>query len=300
MELLFDLSAVTLTEFGVGRDGNAGQQHVMVPVDAGVQRVLIDMAVETWRAMQRNTGTPGRYEPSEKHGGTEHLYLPVDDALATAMQMLHAAVNLPVDARALADPSDLYCYFARMTDTQGRRLTALRRASQFKGVLKNHLVSIFNDSLRLVADPVFRLDNDFDLVIDAAHVHILRPSGFEFAGRLQDAVMATVPKNIQAIQRDLAFVELASIGTYAAKHPRAARYLASIQGSGEAANVDKASLKRLCKRVGVKITESNGKITVADGHEIDFLEVLDRRRYAVALVRDRPELYRAPSRLKIG
>ena len=64
-------------------------------------------------------------------------------------------------------------------------------------------------------------------------VHILRPSGFEFAGQLQQAILDAVPENIKAIRKDLAFVDFDGIEAYAAKHPRAARYLASIRAQEE-------------------------------------------------------------------
>lgn len=51
------------------------------------------------------------------------------------------------------------------------------------------------DALKLVEDRVFNLDTDFDLLIDPQRVHILRPSGFEFAGQLQGAILDAVPKN---------------------------------------------------------------------------------------------------------
>jgi phage portal protein BeeE len=41
------------------------------------------------------------------------------------------------------------------------------------------------------------------------------------------------------------------------------------------------------------------KVSVAAGHEMGFLEVLDRRRYEVNLVKEKPERYRAATRRKI-
>ena len=48
-----------------------------------------------------------------------------------------------------------------------------------------------------------------------------------------------------------------------------------------------------------EISESNGYVSIAAGHEMGFLEVLDRRRYEVTLVKEEPEKYRAASRSKI-
>ena len=80
---------------------------------------------------------------------------------------------------------------------------------------------------------------------------------------------------------------------------RAARYLASIRAFGGTKNIDKAWLKKLCKETGVEVKESGGKIVIENGHEMGFLEVLDRRRYEVSLVKQQPERYRAASRKKI-
>lgn len=301
MKLGFDIGNVAVTEFGVGRDDGNGRAFVAVPVDADVQAALREMVQATWAAMQKNEDGPARYEPSEKHGSTEYLYLPLSDDLALSVRELHEAANLGLDASALADPSDVFCYFARLTDSKKRHLTALRRATQFKGVLrsKGRLVRMLDDSLRIIEDTVFKLDNDFDLLVDSTNVHILRPSGFEFAGQLEQAILDAVPENIKAIRKDLNFVEFAGIEEYASKHPRAARYLASIRGQEETKSIDKAALKSLCKRTGVEVSESKGKVTISASYEMGFLEVLDRRRYELELVKGQPERFKAGSRRKI-
>jgi hypothetical protein len=299
MTLNFDFEQIKTVEFGVGRDDGVGQTFRLLTVDGDVQGALREMAEATWVAMQRDSDSPSKYEPSEKHAGSEYVHLPLDDELAVRMRELHQANNMAVDSGALSEPAAVFCYFARLTDGKGRRLTALRRAIQFKGVLKSRLIHFVTDALKLVEDQVFRLDTDFDLLIDSKAVHILRPSGFEFAGNLQEAILQAAPKNIAAIEKDLPFVDFAAIGDYATKHPRAARYLASIRGQKETKSIDKAALRKLCKQTGVEVQVLNGKITIADGHEMGFLEVLDRRRYELELVKGSPERFRAASRRKI-
>ncbi|GIW56948.1 MAG: hypothetical protein KatS3mg082_3352 [Nitrospiraceae bacterium] len=296
----FDFENVTVTEFGVGLDDSNGQTFVVVPVDADAQKALREMVQATWDAMQKDEDAPAKYEPSEKYGSTECLHLPLDDEMASSVRELHKAANLPINSKALHDPSKVFCYFARFTDNKNRRLTALRRATQFKGVLKSRLIRLVSDSLKLIEDRVFKLDSDFDLLADSSSVYILRPRGFEFTGQLQEAILNAVPQNIRAIQSDLPFVELSSIEEYAKKHPRAARYVASIRGQEETKNIDKTLLKKLCMQTGVDVKESKGKLVIADGHEMGFLEVLDRRRYEVTLVKKKPEQYRAASRRKIN
>ena len=301
MTLKFNLDGVTVTEFGVGRDQDGDQTFVAVPVDADVQAALREMVQATFDAMQKDEDGPAQYQPSEKHGATEYLVLPIDDVLAASVRKLHDAAQLDIDTNALADPADVFCYFARLTDSKKRRLTALRRATQFKGILKSRgrLIRMLDDTLQMIEDTVFKLDNDFDVLVDAANVHILRPSGFEFAGKLQQAILGAVPDNIKAIKKDITFVEFDGIEAYAAKHPRAARYLASIRAQAETQNINKSALKKLCKRTGVEVTEAKGKIIVSADHEMGFLEVLDRRRYQLELVKGDAERYRAGSRRRI-
>jgi len=143
------------------------------------------------------------------------------------------------------------------------------------------------------------LDRDFDLLIDASKVHILRPSAFEFVGNLQEAVLAAVPTNIGEIKNDLNFVDLTNVQDYAIKHPRAARYLASIRSNSQTRNIDKTALINQCASTGVGVTEVDGKIRVQEGHVLGFLEVVDRRRYEVELIRDSPEQFKASARQKI-
>lgn len=299
MELNFDLENVAVTEFGVGRDATE-PPLVVIPADADVQEALVEMARDTWEAVASETGQPPEYEPSEKYGSAEPLFLDLSDELAIWAKSLHEAANLPTDAATLDSPADIFCYFARMLDAEGQHLTAVRRSTQFKGVLRSRLVRVLSDSLKFVQEDVFRLDREFDFLVDSGAVYILHPSGFEFAGKLQGAILDAVPTNIKRIQKDLSFVGLASIQEYAASHPRAARLLASIQGQKQAKNINKQRLTELCKRTSVEVTEADGVLTVAGGHELGFLEVLDRRRYELELVTGQPEQFKAGSRTKIS
>ena len=295
----FDLNAIRMVQFGVGRDD--GDEHAFhcVMVDDGVQDALGEMAAATWEAMQKLTNEPVRYAPSEKHSGCEHVYLPLDDDLAVRMRNLHEAVNLDIDQDALNDTEAIFCYFAKVTDEQGRHLTALRRATQFKGVLKSRLVQWGTDALKMVEDRVFKLDSDFDLLIDNQRVHILRPSGFEFAGKLQDAILVAVAGNTEMLQADLPFVQFGGIQEYASTHPRAARYLASIRSQQEVARIDRQHLIEACGATGVEIAEDGEQLVVNERNIMGFVEVLDRRRYEVRLVPEEPEQYRAPSRTRL-
>jgi hypothetical protein len=295
----FDLGSVHLTEFGIGRDNQSDSHFTAIPVDSNVQKVLQKMTQDTDVAMQKNTTKPALYEPSEKYVSSEHLYLPLADELATEIKFLHEAVNLDIDANALLDHKNIYCYFARFKDTQGRSLTAFRKATYFKGILKGRLIHIFDDSLRFVKDNIFKLDNDFDFLVDSENIYILRPSSFEFAGKLKNAILAAVSKNINIIKKELPFVDFQNIAIYAETHPRAARYLASIVMKKEMASIDKNLLLNYCRDMKVTVVKEGGKLIIDQGSEMDFLEVLDRRRFGMELIRGQQEKFRAGSRTQL-
>jgi hypothetical protein len=299
MKLAFNFDAIDTTTFGVGKDNGAGQTYMEIPSDGDVQDALVDMARTTWAEMRKNSANPEKYDPSEKHSAIEHLYLPLNDDLSTAARELHEATNIPLDAQGLKDASTVFCYFARLTDTAGKHLTALRRATQFKGTLKSRLVQIRTNALKLVKEPIFRLDRDFDFLVDSTHVHILRPSGYEFAGKLQQAIMQAVPNNITKIQKLASFIDFGPIQAYAEKHPRAARHIASIQALGQCKNIEKRKVKKLCDATSVNYTEKDGKLILGDADIMGFLEVVDRRRYEVELISGSPEKFKASARQKI-
>lgn len=296
-----DFGNITRVEFGVGRDDGQEQAFHAVIVDCDVQDALKEMALKTWADMQSLDQEPPEYQPSEKYESREYIVLPLQSDLATKLIELHRAVNLDLDQQALNDAENIFCYFAKIKDAQGRFVTALKRATYFKGVLKSRLISYFggSDALRIVDDKVFKLDHDFDLIIDDERVHILHPSGFEFAGQLQAAILASVDGNIEALRQDLGFVRLDNVQKYVRTRPRAARYLASIRSQQDIARIDRDHLVQACLATGVQIQDTD-EIIVDEGHIMGFLEVLDRRRYEVKLVPDEPEQFRASSRRQIG
>ena len=296
MMIKFDLDGVVATEFGVGREGDGSSTVFgVVPIDAGVRSALRSMAQATLDKMAAVEDGAAEYEPAEKHAGMEYLVVPVGGSLDAGIRELHDAENLAPEGSGLAEPNTILSYFARFNDGEGRRLTAIRRAGYFKGVLKNRLASYVDDRLRIVEDNVFRLNNDFDLLLDSSYTHIWRPAAFEFLGGLKQAILAAVPSNVGAIAADLAFVRLADIQKYAESRPRAARYVASIR-SQKLQGMDRDALIELCRSTGVGTKMVNGQIAVDSGDEMGFLEVLDRRRYRLELVPDQPERFRAASR----
>jgi len=99
---------------------------------------------------------------------------------------------------------------------------------------------------------------------------MIRPSAFEFAGKLQEAILQAVPMNIASIAADLTYVDFTSLQTYAEQRPRAARYIASIKSQAETKNINQGRLELLCRHTGVSLDIQSGKIFVKSGYEMGF------------------------------
>ena len=266
MNLNFDIENAETTEFGVGRNIGSDRTFAVVPVHLGVQTTLQGMVAGTCQKMEASMESPSTFNPAEKYGSEEYLTLPIDDDLALRLRTLHEAQNLTIADDYLDWMTKCFCYFARLWDADGKQLTALRRATQFKGALnkQNRILSLGSDALRVVDGPIFQLNADFDVIVDADTVHIIHPNSFKLLGQIEEAIAEAVPQNVAAIAQSATYVDWANVEDYAASHTRAASLLASIRTNGYAENLDKSALESLCQGTGVSIEDVQGKIVVPD------------------------------------
>ena len=248
------------------------------------------------------TTAPTHFDPAEKYGGNEYLVLPLHHELSATLAELHEANSLSLNTPELGRLRRAFCYFLRGTDSSGRRLTALNRASQFKATLgrQGRLMMLLSDALHVIPDPVMQLNVGFDIVMDSEFIHILHPASFRTLGNVDEAIAEAVPRNVDVISQAASYVDWSNIEGYAVGHSRAASLLASIRTQGYAEDLDKAELESLCTRTGVVLDTSGGQISVPDGQILPFLEVIDRRRYEIGLVPNTPEQYRASSRTRVA
>ena len=294
----FGFDGVEETGFGVGvRLGEKPSFHsVLVGVE--VAEYLREMAFATWQRMSDLDEDPRAFEPGQAYSGQDHLVVGVDDPLVELFLDLHTAPNLSEGQDLLEEPEDIFCYFVRLLDDQNRRLTGLRRAMSFKGLAKQQLASLRGGTFRLMEDRMFKLDSDFDLLLDDDQVHILRPSGFENLGSFQRLIREAVPGNVAGLRRSLPFVEVDTIEQYASQNMRAARLLASIQRQ-PLDGITMDSLVEECATNAIVVVDAGGQLVVEAEAIIGFLETLDRRRYTVNLVPNERERYLAPNRRRI-
>lgn len=294
MPLNFDLATIDAIEFGVGRETENGTEFVLIPTDENIKAALSDMASETWTAISKHDEVA--FAPAEKYDSEENVVTATNGEYAGVLADLHRAAMLPIVANALNEPEHIVCYFARFSNRNQRRLTCVRRATQFKGILKSRLIQVVTDALKIVQERTFKLDNDYDLLIDDENIHILRASGFVVVSEIDEIVMGAMPQNVERLQGNLPFVDFTLISAYASTHSRAAKVLASIRSEGEAIDVSRERLIAACNECGAEVEIDRDRIRPRAGHELNFLYVLDRRLFRVQLVEGRIERYQAGSR----
>ena len=301
-DLDFTLDEITSVEFGVGHRLNGEPTFGLIPVNKLATRALRQSLSKTWQGMTKEEDSK-EFDPADQLAATAYLYLDLRNPMASLFRNLQDAENLPGDSTTLATMDRAFCYFARFTDRDSKRLTALRRATQFKSLRKQSGLMIWQSDtleLELLPTPVFKLNADFDLLLDSALAHILHPKGFVSIGDIAGYILAAVADNIDAIAPQLGFVNLDPIADYANDNIRAATYLTSIKNQNWAQGFNKVTLMAFCRDNDIEVTERNQKIEVPPNRILDFLQVLDRRRYEFNLADGPPEHFKATNRQQIG
>ena len=300
--LNFDFKEISSATFGIGTRTGAETDFYSVPVDSGVGDTLRAMARATVAKMEFLLAGPNPYEPSNVSTGQQHITISLDDTLVELFRNVYEMSSPQTGGGAILrnSPRRVFCYFARFVDSQQRWLTGMRQPTEFRAVLaqRNRLIRLAGDELRAMGDDtLFRLDMDFDLLVDSQEVRILRPSHFETIGRLQEHIKAAAITNVNAIANQMSFLNVGSINNVARNNVQAARLLASAATKNfDGVTID--SLKRACDEQKVSLVEADGQVTVDDENVVDFLKVLDRRRLSIMLVPGEREVYDASVRTR--
>jgi hypothetical protein len=288
-----------IVEFGVGKDAENEPAFYLIPTDRNVKNILVDIYNTTLNKMTKIAQDPSQYEPSQKYGSREHLYIDINDNMVTILRNLNTAVNLDTNCNEINNIDDIYCYFTRYHCVNGEYITGVKRSTQFKSLINKKRLIKVDDSLRIDRRDTFKLDDYYDCIIDNECVYIYMPSGFEYINRSGDYIKEHVDEIVDEIREHLDYICFDNIKRYAKDHVRAARMLAAINTNRRAIGVEKESLKALCDNTFVTIRDENGILHINDDQIVGFLRVLDRRQYFGKYAEDQIEVYRASSRTQI-
>lgn len=292
----FDFRQIGPVEFGVCTETEQGESFRLVPIDAGVQAALREMLLATLAELKKPGTVLSDFSPAEKYGSTERLRVPLDSEWVEKYQTVFAANNLVTDTHGLDTPESLISYFAVFRDQKNRKAMAFRRAAQFKGVVKKHLITFIDDTLQIVPDRLFKLDTDFDFVIVDNEILIWRPSGFIFTADMDRHIAMSAATNVATISQAVTCVDFSGIGDYVAEHKLAMRLVAALKIRADLSQISLKRLRASCKQNDIPVTVRDNKLSPTAGYEMDFLLLLDRRLYTLTLIDQHPETYQAAAR----
>jgi hypothetical protein len=298
----FDFGHIRSVEFCVSVATN-GDDHInyLVPIDQSVQDALKQVLSITLAAIE-----PGEdddwslYELSEKYGSKESLRADITAAEMAAVRALHEEEGWEINTRILNDPKKITYYFGVFRDSQGRKLLGVRQATQFKGAFKGHFLSVIDDTLKMVHDHVFKLDNEFDFLITAQHVYILHPAGFERVADIEEYASARAREMTLELAEKVKFLDFGGLSEYAGRHRRAARLVAALHARNDLATIRRAMFCKSAEETGVALENVGRKLAPGRGSEIACLELLDNRRYTTTLKSGPKPAFVASSRPPVG
>jgi len=282
-------------EMGVCKDTENEEGCFLVPIDDSVRLSLVSMLHDTYDQLE---GDREEYELTQKYGAKGNLVLSTSNPASAAALELYAVTNLPTNPYALDSPEDVVYYFAFFRTAEGSKVLGVRRATQFKSILKarNRLLQMIDETLRSVDEPIFRLDVDFDYLIEPEQILILRPSGFEYTAGIEEYVAQAILANIADLGAILPFVDFEALIPFVQSHKRAARTIAALRSRADLAAISRSRLRAACKVNNVEVRQRAGKLLPLAGNENLFLQVLDRRLYTSNLIDNQSERYEAANR----
>lgn len=159
-------------------------------------------------------------------------------------------------------------------------------------------MQLFDKTLTLIENDVFRLESDFDVVLSKKYVFILRLRPFEIVAGLQEEIAAAAQQRVAQIETKITFLDLSGVAGRISQHPRSARVATSISKRTDLEKIRIDILREVGLSQNIKFLDAGGgkiRPRVSDEHKL--LEILDDRRYVSRLTgQDVP--YIARSRIK--
>ena len=289
-------------EFGICSIVDGQEIIARIPIDDSVRQSLVEMHNTFYDTYFGIEGDADRFQPSEKYAATEKLVIGLDNENLGSLRNLYNARNIPVSEISLSEIANtITYYFAIFKHRNGAKQIAVKRPSQFKGLLKKHnrLMQLVDDTLQVVVDDIFKLDNDFDFVIHDNAIDILHPTGFTFIANIEEEIMRTAALATRALSARIAFVNFEYLSNFVGLSKTAAKLVSSIKAREDLERTSMEKLIARCQTLNVTVREENGQILPDEADVIQFLQILDRRGYDVDLTDEEPEIYVATSRKKV-
>jgi len=298
MKFDFDFSEIVHQELIVCTEDPESFSQLMV--DKSVQDYLILMLENTCARFDDITYSEiPQYELAEKYSSEELVKASLAIADLQNIRDIYNLESVEQNTNFLEDINKVSFYLYKVIDSSKRKIVAVKKAQQFKGLAsaRGRLISWFDDSLKIMDKPVFRLDRDFDLIITSTEVFAVRPNALAYIAEVDEAATSAAADRLTKIGQSISFLSIDKLKDYVSTHKRGAHLVSSIAARDDLKKFSKANLLTACSQMGIQIQQDDQeKIGPLQGHEMPFLELLDNRRYITSLTEDTPKAFIATSR----
>lgn len=296
----FDLHHIQGVNFAVGLRSNGNRYFV--PTDGPIKRALKDVLRATVAGFEQLDGDWEQHDISEDYGDRRRVYAPRGADYLADLSAIFDAGDLDDLANAHEHVSDIDHYFGVFHDSQGRKAVGIKKGTQLKGTLgaRNKLMRLAgDDTLKMIEDDVLKLDREFDAIITAGHVFMLKVRSVEYLANIVEHVAGAAARKVQQIHDTVTFLDFARIHADIAGHPRMARMAASIAARNDLAQIRQDRVEELAAHHGLVLKDVGGRLQCRRQDEAKLLEILDARRYHLDLTATGPVPYRATGRQKV-
>jgi len=289
----FNQKEIQSTEFFIQKNENDFYQ---ITTDRGVQDELQEMLNRTLLSIGEN---PKKYDPSEKYNSEDRLKTDLDGEYSQDILAIYNNEDISTNnTQIITNSEDIHFYYCRLTDTGGKKLLAIKKASYFKSLTTNHsfFINWLDDKLTEFTGNIFKLDKDFDILVYDNEVLINKYLAFESIAQLAEIVKSASVANIKKIEKIapvLAFS--ADAKEYIGTHISAARLVSSIRSNDRLVNLDISYIQVECQKQGIDIKIIDGAINITSENTMIFLKLIDRRLYTINLT-GKDENFEAKSR----
>jgi len=288
-------------EFGICTIIEGQQTVVRIPIDNSVRSTLFEMHENFYQSYFGIEGDPEVFQPSEKYASTEKLIVPLANENLSSLREIYNQNDIPIANITLGEiANQISFYFAIFRHNNGAKQIAVKRPSQFKGLLRKKLIQLIDDTLQVIPDNIFKLDNDFDFIIHDINIDILHPTGFNFIANIDEEVLRSAADSTRQLSVRVQFINFNYLADFVSHSKTAAKLVASIKSRTDLERTSQVKLLEKCARIGVNVREEDGQILPDETDIVRFLEILDRRGYDFDITEDLPEIYVASSRRRVN
>ncbi|MFM2041968.1 MAG: hypothetical protein RLY86_544 [Pseudomonadota bacterium] len=298
----FNFESITDVGFHIVVQESDGLRPYRVPSSAQVRDLFRDTLLETRRTLVPEGGVWSEFDPSEKYSSKDPIRISASSDFAVSFYEIYSAQNFPPKDNIASVVEDIVYYFVVFRDASQNKIVGMRKATQLRALAKakDRTIAIGLAGLEVIDKPIFKVDIDFDLVITPDFVYILRPEGFILLGDVERAVRSSAIASVDKLQDSSSFLDLSKLKGIADRH-NAARLIAAIKTRNDIHTLNKEKFENLASRVNVPlIVGDDGRLGPHPDRMMDFLKLLDYRRYFLDIRDGDPDVYEAASRKQVS